>query len=99
MYCVDISGIMAYGLNKNYVGKVTGKESQVIEPGERIAQFVLQKVPKIKWIPKEEIDTNTDRGEGVYQPFYGHLELCGSGSLLERAIHKLFVLFGKLRGD
>ena len=54
---------------RNEIGVIlfnTGKESQVIEPGERIAQFVLQKVPKIKWIPKKEIDTNTDRGEGGY---------------------------------
>ena len=54
---------------RNEIGVIlfnTGKDSQVIEPGERIAQFVLQKVPKIKWIPKEEIDTNTDRGEGGY---------------------------------
>ena len=30
VYCVDISGIMAYGLNKNYVGKVTGKDNACI---------------------------------------------------------------------
>lgn len=30
MYCVDISGIMAYSLNKNYVGKVTGKDNACI---------------------------------------------------------------------
>lgn len=54
---------------RNEIGVIifnTGKESQVIEPGERIAQFVLQKVPKIVWEPKEAIDTNTDRGEGGY---------------------------------
>ena len=54
---------------RNEIGVIifnTGKESQVIEPGERIAQFVLQKVPKIVWEPKEMIDTNTDRGEGGY---------------------------------
>jgi dUTP pyrophosphatase len=54
---------------RNEIGVIifnTGKESQVIEPGERIAQFVLQKVPKIVWEPKETIDTNTDRGEGGY---------------------------------
>lgn len=54
---------------RNEIGIIifnTGKESQVIEPGERIAQFVLQKVPKIVWELKETIDKNTDRGEGGY---------------------------------
>lgn len=32
VYCVDISGIMAYSLNKNYVCRVTGMDSsQIIE--------------------------------------------------------------------
>ena len=30
VYCVDISGIMAYSLNKNYVCKVTGKDNACI---------------------------------------------------------------------
>ena len=30
VYCVDISGIMAYSLNKNYVCKVTGKDNTCI---------------------------------------------------------------------
>lgn len=30
VYCVDISGIMAYSLNKNYVCKVTGKDNVCI---------------------------------------------------------------------
>jgi len=39
----------------------------IIEPGDRIAQIVLQQVPKINWIPKETmVDTNTERGLGRY---------------------------------
>lgn len=43
----------------------TGTESFTIEQGERIAQLVLQQVPKIEWVPVEALD-KTDRGEGAY---------------------------------
>lgn len=41
-------------------------EDQIVSPGDRIAQFVLAKVEKAKWIEKNEIDTNTDRALGGY---------------------------------
>ena len=40
-------------------------ENQVIHPGDRIAQLVLQKVEKIEWQEVNEI-TPTGRGEGGF---------------------------------
>lgn len=40
-------------------------ETQTIEPGDRIAQMVLQKVEKIDWLPAEIIN-ETKRGEGGF---------------------------------
>ncbi len=40
-------------------------EEQTIQPGDRIAQMVLQKVEKIAWQPAETLDT-TERGEGGF---------------------------------
>jgi dUTP pyrophosphatase len=38
---------------------------QTIEPGDRIAQMVLQKVEKINWLPAEIIN-ETNRGDGGF---------------------------------
>jgi dUTP pyrophosphatase len=40
-------------------------EVQTIEPGDRIAQMVLQKVDKINWLPAEIIN-ETNRGDGGF---------------------------------
>jgi dUTP pyrophosphatase len=40
-------------------------EPQVISPGDRVAQMVIQKVEQITWMPVVEIAA-TDRGEGGF---------------------------------
>ena len=40
-------------------------EMQVIHPGDRIAQMVIQKVEKIEWINTSELQ-ETERGEGGF---------------------------------
>ncbi|MDE3254184.1 MAG: dUTP diphosphatase, partial [Bacteroidota bacterium] len=40
-------------------------EAQSIQPGDRIAQLVLQKVEKIDWLPVAAID-ETARGAGGF---------------------------------
>lgn len=40
-------------------------EEQTIQPGDRIAQMVLQKVEKIEWLPADALD-NTERGTGGF---------------------------------
>ncbi len=41
------------------------KEEQVIQPGDRIAQMIIQAVEKCSWIPVEEIAA-TSRNEGGF---------------------------------
>ena len=41
------------------------QEEQVIHPGDRIAQMVIQRVEKAKWIPVEEIQV-TERNAGGF---------------------------------
>ena len=41
------------------------KEPQVISPGDRVAQMVIQQVEQVAWIPAVEIGT-TDRGAGGF---------------------------------
>lgn len=58
-------------IDESYRGDVgviltnTGSEPIVIKQGDRIAQLVLQQVPKIEWVPVETLD-ETDRGEGGF---------------------------------
>lgn len=40
-------------------------EEQTIQPGDRIAQMVLQKVEKIEWLPADTLD-DTERGTGGF---------------------------------
>ncbi len=40
-------------------------EAQVIQPGDRIAQMVLQKVEQIEWVPVNEL-SETSRGAGGF---------------------------------
>jgi dUTP pyrophosphatase len=40
-------------------------ELQVIEPGDRIAQMVIQRTEQIDWVQVQEI-SNTERGEGGF---------------------------------
>ena len=40
-------------------------EEQVIQPGDRIAQMIIQSVEKCKWVQVEEI-TSTDRNAGGF---------------------------------
>ena len=41
------------------------QEKQVIQPGDRIAQMVLQQVEQVKWKETERLET-TERGEGGF---------------------------------
>lgn len=41
------------------------REDQVIQPGDRIAQMVIQKVDKIKWLPVEFV-AETGRNQGGF---------------------------------
>lgn len=41
------------------------KEPQTIQPGDRIAQLVLQKVEQIKWVPVSEL-ADSERGAGGF---------------------------------
>jgi dUTP pyrophosphatase len=41
------------------------QEAQVIQPGDRIAQIVLQNVEQVKWIPAEQLEV-TERGAGGF---------------------------------
>lgn len=58
-------------IDSNYRGEIgvilynTSDRSYAIVPGDKIAQIVLQEVPKVEW---EEVDelTKTNRGEGGY---------------------------------
>lgn len=56
-------------LDSSYRGELmvilhnTSGKNFTIEEGDRIAQLVLQKVPKIKWI-ETDVLSETDRGEG-----------------------------------
>ena len=45
-----------------------GDEPFVVNSGDRIAQLVLQKVPKINWIPVDTIEElgESERGEGGF---------------------------------
>lgn len=40
-------------------------ETFAIEPGDRIAQLVIQKVEHVRWVEVEELDS-TDRGQGGF---------------------------------
>lgn len=57
-------------LYRNEIGVIvtnTGKEAYTIAKGDRIAQMILKKVPKISWIECSEEEFNkykTDRGAG-----------------------------------
>lgn len=58
-------------IDSDYRGEVKvllvnlGTESVTIEPGERIAQLVLQKVDQIDWVAADEL-TETARGVGGF---------------------------------
>lgn len=41
------------------------KEPQVISPGDRVAQMVIQQVEQVSWVPVVEIGS-TDRGAGGF---------------------------------
>lgn len=45
-----------------------GSDDFVVEPGDRIAQFVLNEVPQINWMPVDSRDalSSTDRGLGGF---------------------------------
>lgn len=43
----------------------SGSEDFIVNDGDRIAQLILQQVPKIEWIQVETLD-ETDRGEGGF---------------------------------
>lgn len=58
-------------IDQDYRGEIkiilinlSGQE-QVIEPGDRIAQLVIQKVEKASWLPAETISV-TERNEGGF---------------------------------
>lgn len=41
------------------------QQVQIIEPGDRIAQMVIQRVEQIEWLPVAELD-ETERNEGGF---------------------------------
>ena len=41
------------------------REEQVINPGDRIAQIVVQQVEQVKWIPVQQLEA-TERGAGGF---------------------------------
>lgn len=54
---------------RNEIGVIlwnSSGEPQTINPGDRVAQFVLAKVEQAKFIEKDEVNINTDRGLGGY---------------------------------
>lgn len=53
---------------RNIIGVILKNASAdpfVVQNGDRIAQLVLQKVPKVEWVEVEELD-DTERGLGGY---------------------------------
>lgn len=58
-------------VDKNFTGEISvilinlGQNNFVVNPGDRIAQAVLNKVEKIEWDEVSTLD-NTDRGEGGF---------------------------------
>lgn len=60
--------------NCNYRGLIgvimenIGKDTALVEVGDRIAQAVLAEVPRIEWVLVDSADelTTTDRGEGGF---------------------------------
>lgn len=56
----------------NYTGEVgvilinLSNETQIIEPGERIAQLVFAKVELMELVEIDKINKNTERGEQGY---------------------------------
>ena len=58
-------------IDSDYRGEVKvilvnlGHEAQVIQPGDRIAQMVFQKVEAVRWIPSEQL-SDTVRAEGGF---------------------------------
>lgn len=56
---------------RNQIGVIlinTSNEEFYVEPGDRIAQIVLNQVPKINWVPvdSQEALSSTDRGLGGF---------------------------------
>jgi dUTP pyrophosphatase len=58
-------------IDSDYRGEVRvivqnlGAEPFVVERGARIAQFVLQRVPRVEWVEAERL-TDTERGAGGF---------------------------------
>ena len=58
-------------IDANYRGEIgvilhnASDRDYAISPGDKVAQMVLQKVPKIEWIEVEEL-SKTNRGDGGY---------------------------------
>ena len=58
-------------IDESYTGDIgvilynSGSEDFIVNDGDRIAQLVLQQVPKIEWIQVENLD-ETDRGENGF---------------------------------
>lgn len=58
-------------VDKNFTGEIgvilinLGQNNFIVNPGDRIAQAVLNKVEKIEWDEVSTLD-NTDRGEGGF---------------------------------
>lgn len=56
---------------RNQIGVILinlGAEDFTIEPGDRIAQLVLNQVPQINWVPVNSVEelSSTDRGLGGF---------------------------------
>lgn len=65
--CLNTPGI----IDADYRGEIKvilinlSSEQQILQPGDRIAQMVLQKVEQIQWVPTTEL-ASSDRGAGGF---------------------------------
>jgi dUTP pyrophosphatase len=54
---------------RNEIGVILINHSErnfIINPGDRIAQIILNKIPNINWKQVEELDDETERGQGGF---------------------------------
>ena len=67
IFCLNSPGTLDADWRGNTGGILAnfGKNNFVVNPGDRIAQAVLNKIEKIEWEEVSELDT-TERGEGGF---------------------------------
>ena len=67
IFCLNSPGTLDadWRVNTGVILANFGKNNFVVNPGDRIAQAVLNKIEKIEWEEVSELDT-TERGEGGF---------------------------------